>query len=185
MITTPEVYRETLIHGATRKQIIAMLNSAPWRTNFSFKSKIIICSDGSPVLPQALAVYLTMAHGQVYTTQQILSTSQSLQRQLRLLGRTWNDSLQASLFSIAAQEAGLSNILNAIAMEMKYEAEALKREPRNYCDWACVQGFLWHNMKPAERSRPVMKLMEVLLVGMRLIADEFPDDTSPFQMVTL
>ena len=126
-----------------------------------------------------------MAHGQGYTDQQILNTSRNLQRQLRLLGRTWKDRLQASLFSIATQEAGISNILNAITMEMKYEAQTLKREPRNYADWVFVQGFLWHNMKPAERARPVMKLMEVLLIGMRLIADEFPDDTSPFQMVKL
>lgn len=185
MITTPEVYRETLIHGATRSQIITWLNTAPWRTNSQFKQEIINCSAGSPILPQALAVYLTMVHGQAFTEQQVVSTSQSLQRRLRLLGRTWDDSLQASLFSIATQEAGISNILNAITMEMKYETETLKREPRNYCDWICVQGFLWHNMKPPERARPVMKLMEVLLVGMRLVADEFPDDTSPFQMVRL
>ncbi len=151
--------------------------------NSHLKQKIITCSAESPILPQALAVYLTMVYGQVYTEQQVLHTSASLLRQLRLLGRVWKDRLQSSLFSIATQEAGISNILKTIAMEKQYEIETLKRDPRNYNDWAFVQGFLWHNMKPAERARPIMKLMDVLLIGMRLIADEFPDDRSPFQVV--
>lgn len=133
-------------------------------------------------MPQALAAHALMNYGHYLTEKTVRSQYVALLSAHMKLNDDWEDRLQSSLFAIATFEAGSENILRAIRLTADYE-KSLGRRPKNYKNWLVVQGFLWHSMRPAEKCRPIMKIMETLLKMMQVIADDFPDDISPVQRV--
>lgn len=154
------------------------MKMAPWKSNICLKKKIVEQCSGGAILPQAFAAHLTIVFGISYTEKQIVNHHFELTRIHKAFGYNWQDALQSSLFSIAAYEAGLVAVLKAIGKAMEYEASRGVK-PKMFINWLYVQGFLWHVIRPPERSRPLMKLMETVLELMRKIANDFPDDESP------
>ncbi len=173
--------KETLIHGATKQELMHLISQAQWLRNYTKRTEVTLCSTPINILPQAMAAHLLILFGeQAPPAARISLLAQDYAKYLNFLGDRWKDRLQASLFTIASHEIGTRLVLKAIHLAHSHEM-ALGVNPKNFKNWMFVQEFLFAIMQNTDKVRPINKTMYTIIEIMSMIADDFPDDLSPEQ----